>query len=46
MRHPQSGYVQGMCDIVIPFIIIFLGEYLPLVSEPKKYAEQINTLAI
>ena len=28
-RHPASGYVQGMCDISMPFLIVFLSEYLP-----------------
>lgn len=28
-RHPASGYVQGMCDISLPFLLVFLGEYLP-----------------
>lgn len=28
-RHPASGYVQGMCDLSMPFLIVFLGEYLP-----------------
>lgn len=29
MRHPASGYVQGMCDIVTPFLTVFLSEYIP-----------------
>lgn len=27
MRHPASGYVQGINDVVTPFIIVFLSEY-------------------
>jgi len=29
VRHPASGYVQGMNDLVTPFLAVFLGEYLP-----------------
>lgn len=28
VRHPASGYVQGMNDIVTPFLAVFLGERL------------------
>lgn len=28
IRHPASGYVQGMNDLVTPFFIVFLGEQL------------------
>jgi len=28
-RHPASGYVQGMTDVAMPFLIVFLSEYLP-----------------
>lgn len=30
MRHPSSGYVQGINDIVTPFIIVFLSEHIPI----------------
>lgn len=29
MRHPASGYVQGMNDLVTPFFFVFLSEYAP-----------------
>lgn len=28
IRHPSSGYVQGINDLVTPFYQIFLGEYI------------------
>lgn len=27
MRHPASGYVQGINDIVTPFLIVFLSDH-------------------
>ncbi|XP_050530072.1 TBC1 domain family member 22A [Daktulosphaira vitifoliae] len=30
IRHPASGYVQGMNDLVTPFYVVFLQEYLSL----------------
>jgi len=30
IRHPASGYVQGMNDLVTPIYVIFLQEYLPI----------------
>lgn len=30
IRHPASGYVQGMNDLVTPFYIVFLQEYFPI----------------
>ncbi len=30
MRHPASGYVQGMNDLVTPLYLVFLGEFMPL----------------
>jgi hypothetical protein len=28
VRHPASGYVQGINDLVTPFFAVFLTEYL------------------
>lgn len=28
-RHPASGYVQGINDLVTPFYVVFLQEYIP-----------------
>ena len=27
-RHPASGYVQGINDLVTPFLAVFLGDHL------------------
>lgn len=32
VRHPASGYVQGMNDILLPFFIVFLSQYLDEMS--------------
>lgn len=28
MRHPASGYVQGINDLAAPLILVFLTEYI------------------
>ena len=28
IRHPASGYVQGINDLATPFLVVFLSEYL------------------
>lgn len=28
IRHPASGYVQGINDLVTPFFVVFLSEFL------------------
>lgn len=28
IRHPASGYVQGINDLVTPFFVVFLTEYV------------------
>jgi len=30
IRHPASGYVQGINDLITPFYHVFLSEYMPL----------------
>jgi hypothetical protein len=30
MRHPASGYVQGINDIVTPFLIVFLSDFVEI----------------
>lgn len=44
MRHPASGYVQGMCDLVNPFLIVFLSEYIPLNPEKMEFEVSIKIL--
>lgn len=29
IRHPGSGYVQGINDLVTPFFVVFLSEFIP-----------------
>lgn len=29
IRHPASGYVQGINDLVTPFYVVFLQEFIP-----------------
>lgn len=30
MRHPSSGYVQGINDIVTPFVVVFLSDFVEI----------------
>lgn len=30
IRHPVSGYVQGINDLVTPFFLVFLGDFAPI----------------
>ena len=27
IRHPASGYVQGMSDMIVPFLVVYIDEY-------------------
>ncbi|KAF8374972.1 tbc-3, partial [Pristionchus pacificus] len=33
IRHPASGYVQGINDLVTPFFVVFLSEFVPAHAE-------------
>lgn len=39
MRHPSSGYVQGINDVVTPFIVVFLSDYVSINIENLKLPE-------
>lgn len=28
LRHPASGYVQGINDLLTPFLVVFLSAYI------------------
>jgi hypothetical protein len=34
LHHPASGYVQGINDLLTPFIAVFLSEYVGEYSRP------------
>ena len=33
LRHPASGYVQGINDLATPFILVFLSEHVEGIEE-------------
>lgn len=37
MRHPASGYVQGINDLVTPFFVVFLSYYISGDKDPETY---------
>ncbi|XP_035208456.1 TBC1 domain family member 22B-like isoform X2 [Stegodyphus dumicola] len=37
IRHPASGYVQGMNDLVTPFYVVFLQDYIPPDADVESY---------
>lgn len=32
VRHPASGYVQGINDLLAPFFVVFLNDYIQIIS--------------
>lgn len=38
IRHPASGYVQGMNDLVTPFFVVFLQEHVPKEGAVETFA--------
>lgn len=46
VRHPASGYVQGMNDILLPFFIVFISPHLdPLSTEEICQLENIDDIS-
>jgi hypothetical protein len=37
MRHPASGYVQGINDLAAPLILVYLTEFLPHLNQDNIY---------
>ncbi|KAF8766388.1 TBC1 domain family member 22B like protein [Argiope bruennichi] len=37
IRHPASGYVQGMNDLVTPFFVVFLQDFIPVEADVESY---------
>jgi hypothetical protein len=44
MRHPASGYVQGINDIVTPFLIVFLNDYVKINLETLTTPEDFKNV--
>lgn len=42
IRHPASGYVQGINDLVTPFYVVFLQEFLPTGKRSNSY-DKVNS---
>lgn len=48
MRHPASGYVQGINDLAAPLLLVFLTEFLPSLNQdnifliPEKEIDEID----
>ncbi|GIY00986.1 TBC1 domain family member 22B [Caerostris darwini] len=44
IRHPASGYVQGMNDLVTPFFVVFLQDFIPPNADVESY--DVSQLAL
>src|SRR4029077_19380644 len=45
IRHPASGYVQGMNDLVTPFFVVYLSEFIPGHSLADVECFQVSSLS-
>lgn len=45
MRHPASGYVQGINDVVTPFVIVFISDYVEVNLDSLEAPEKLNSLS-
>ena len=42
VRHPASGYVQGINDLLCPFIVVFLGQHVDVPScDPDEIPQEV-----
>lgn len=41
MRHPASGYVQGINDLLTPFFVVFLSEHCKIGEKFMNFEIQI-----
>ena len=46
IRHPASGYVQGMNDLVTPFFVTYLSEFIPGNELSKVESFEVSRLTI
>ncbi|XP_066283316.1 TBC1 domain family member 22B-like isoform X1 [Branchiostoma lanceolatum] len=48
IRHPASGYVQGINDLVTPFFVVFLSEYtdLDVITEDFDASQNLDPKAL
>jgi hypothetical protein len=45
MRHPASGYVQGINDVVTPFVMVFLSEYIQIDLDTLEVPPSLDSLS-
>ncbi len=45
MRHPASGYVQGINDVATPFIVVFLSEHIQINLDSLDAPPQLQDLS-
>lgn len=45
MRHPASGYVQGINDVVTPFIIVYLNDVVRVNCDTLENTKEVDELA-
>jgi hypothetical protein len=42
MRHPASGYVQGINDVVTPFIIVYLNDIVKINPDTLENVKEVD----
>lgn len=46
IRHPASGYVQGMNDLITPLILVFLAEHFGGVEGEGAVVDVVSRLSV